>query len=47
MTNENNYGLAIAVAIIVVILFFGGWYYFIGQAPAELTPTTNIDGPNF
>lgn len=29
--NENNYGPAIAVAIIVVILFFGGWYLFIGQ----------------
>ncbi|MCX6712291.1 MAG: hypothetical protein NT041_01200 [Candidatus Vogelbacteria bacterium] len=37
MDTENNYGVAIAVAIIVVILFFGGWYVFIGQA---LTGTT-------
>ena len=40
MEKENNYGLAIAVAIIVVALFFGGWYIFIGQTLSE--PTSPI-----
>jgi NADH:ubiquinone oxidoreductase subunit H len=47
MNDENNYGPAIAVAIIVVILFFGGWYVFFGQGfngetgEAPLTPEIN------
>jgi len=28
---DNNYGIAIAIALGVVILFFGGWYLFFGQ----------------
>lgn len=43
METENNYGPAIAVAIIVVVLFFGGWYIFIGQAlngPTGVPPVT-------
>lgn len=40
---ENNYGPAIAVAIIIVIIFFGGWYLFFGQSlagPIDNPPVT-------
>ncbi|MFA5001068.1 MAG: hypothetical protein WC531_02440 [Candidatus Paceibacterota bacterium] len=43
MEQENQTGIAIAVAIIVIILFFGGWYLFFGQTltqPANLEPVT-------